>query len=152
MCAFFVLPRCKSLTSSPSKEVRRTPKRGSSLSCQVRIYRFCVLVSPNNLCGSFICSSAPPRPNYLAGCHVCGRLAEADLSNLIKSLWSRAEESSEESPLFDRLLRSIAVFIAQLGHRGPDRVCSLTPNRHSDEGMSLKRGVKRSKEPFLIRF
>lgn len=50
-----------------------------------------------NLCESFICSSAPPRPNRLVGCHVGGRLAEADLSNLIKSLWSRAEESREES-------------------------------------------------------
>lgn len=42
-----VPPRCKFSTSSPSKEVRRTPKRGSSLSCQVILYPlhwFCVLV------------------------------------------------------------------------------------------------------------
>lgn len=34
--------------------------------------------------------------NHLVVGHVGGRLAETDLSNLIKSLWSRAEESSEE--------------------------------------------------------
>lgn len=39
---------------------------------------------------------APPRLNYLGVSHVGGRLAERDLSNLIKSLWGRAEESREE--------------------------------------------------------
>lgn len=37
-----------------------------------------------------------PPLNYLVVGHVGGRLAETDLSNLIKSLRSRAEESSEE--------------------------------------------------------
>lgn len=49
-----------------------------------------------SLCGSCVYSSAPPGLDFSVVGHVGGRLAERDLSNLIKSLWSRAEERSEE--------------------------------------------------------
>lgn len=44
----------------------------------------------------FINCHSPPRLNQFVVCHVSGRLAERDLSNMIESLWVRAEESREE--------------------------------------------------------
>lgn len=44
----------------------------------------------------FINCHAPPRPNLFEVCNSIGRLAGRDLSNLINSLWARAEESSQE--------------------------------------------------------
>lgn len=44
----------------------------------------------------FINCHNPFRSNQFMVCHVSRRLAERDLSNLIKSLWAGAEESNEE--------------------------------------------------------
>lgn len=44
----------------------------------------------------FINCHTPPRPNLFEVCNSTGRLAGRDLSNLINSLWARAEESSQE--------------------------------------------------------
>lgn len=113
--------RCKFWTSSPLKEDRRTPKRGSSLFCQVinckdinhtlisqtmhRIYstvqKYQVSTFKSTLRDStaftttlygFIKCQTPWRPNQLVVCPGSGRA----LANLIKSLWAGAEESTEE--------------------------------------------------------
>lgn len=44
----------------------------------------------------FINCHTPPRPNLFEVSNSTGRLAGRDLSNLINSLWARAEESSQE--------------------------------------------------------